>query len=251
MLQRTNKSYTTMKRLTGVLTAALLLAVMTMATGCSKEEDDKFMIDMEQVSILVGDDYTITPNGAFTARSTDEGVATVNASGVIHGVSAGEADIIFTAAGGGQAQTCKVSVDWKHKYFEEPILDFNMSLEELKARETHEILHDNLWEPWPNESPNATDPWLVRYVYNDQDIPAMVCYLFPDKKQHGLYAVSLECDLVQDRDISSKINAQLTERYGEGETDELGRTQYLSLSKGIRIRKSGRTFSYYPITGTY
>ncbi|MBR1556621.1 MAG: hypothetical protein IJ647_02485 [Prevotella sp.] len=169
-----------MKKLTSVLTAALMMAVI--ATGCSKDESE----NMEE-----------------------------------------------------NKQT------YQYNYFEEPILDFSLTLEQLKAREKHQILHDNLWEPWPHETTNAPDPWLVRYVYNDQDIPARVCYFFPDKKAHGLYAIQIEWDLEQG--INAKIKAQLDERYGEGETDESGRIQYISTQKGIRIQKGVSSVTYFPL----
>lgn len=230
-----------MKHLTGVLTTALLLAAMTLTTGCSKEEDnnndmvtsnsterEQFTIDMEQVSLLVGDDYKVTPSGAFSVRSTDEDVATVSAEGVIHGVSAGEAEIIFTAADGAQSRTCKVNVDWKYKYFDEPILDFNMSVEELKERETHPLVAENWWDVSKDGiTDEAPDPYIVHFSYENEDMAMYAYYAFLDKKMPAITGIGIKVF----KGTSNKILQQLEERYGT--PNENGNHKIYSHRKGL------------------
>lgn len=221
-----------------LITLALIMGMML--AGCSKEEGDKFMIDMKQISILVGDDYKIMPSGTFTARSTDEDVATVSSTGVVHGVSAGEADIIFTPYDGGQAQTCKVSVAWKYNYFDEPILDFSMNLEQLKAMEVHKYESDNEWEPG-SYIQNATNPWLARFNYDNQSILMKICYGILDKENGGIGEIVMTAPSFRNFTQSQKeeIIQQLTERYGapvETKDDLLFSPQKKSYTVMIRNR---------------
>lgn len=194
------KSYTRMKQvlLMAVLAAGLLL------TGCSKDESNgmEFTISESSVSLLAHDDYKITPSGAFTARSTNEDVATVSSDGTIHAVSAGNADIIFTSTEDGQEQTCKVSVDWRYKYFEEPIIAFGATKEEIKARETHEVtLEDEDAGYLLYEYPKSTEILIaVRYYFGD-DVKTNRITIVPYGQRYA--------------DYYDKIVQQLTERYGE------------------------------------
>jgi hypothetical protein len=201
------KSYTDMRQ---VLFMAVLAAGMLLA-GCSKEEGNsmQFTINESSISLLAHDDYKITPSGAFTARSSNEDVATVNADGIIHGVSAGDADIIFTSVENPTiAQTCKVNVDWRYKYFDEPILDFTMSVEEVKQRETHPLLAENWWDAVGY--PDASDPYIIHFEYGKDDCLMYACYTFPDKKRHGVAHINLK----NQTGSLKKILQQLEERYG-------------------------------------
>ena len=228
---------------TRILVTIALVAGMMLA-GCSKDEEnmEQFTIDTEQISILAGDDYKVIPSGEFTARSTDEDVATVSTEGMVHGVSAGEADVVFTSAGNAQSRTCKVSVDWRYKYFDEPILDFSMNLEQLKARETHQIWGENWWD---TTIEGANDPWLIRYKYDTQELSILACYAFLDKTKNVLNSVTLEFDRAQG--IGDKIRAQMTERYGESGKDSEGYTQFVSVKKGVKIRILGNYAIYFPL----
>ena len=229
-----------------LITLALVMGMML--TGCSKEETEKFMIDMEQVSILVGDDYKVTPSGAFTARSTDEDVATVSAEGVIHGVSAGDADVIFTSTEDGQTQTCKVSVGWKYHYFEEPILDFSMTLEQLKDRETHEYNSDNLWEPGIGGPQSFPDPWLARYWYQNEDGKILITYCWADKSDGDIYMVHMGWSRIDNKNVpQEKIRQQLMERYGDPTTAENGiENEYRSERFKIRVIEGWSYVQFYP-----
>ena len=170
-----------MKRLTSVLTAALMLAVI--ATGCSKDESE----NMEE-----------------------------------------------------NKQT------YQYNYFEEPILDFSLTLEQLKAKETHKYYADNLWEPWPNEPQDFSDPWLARYLYSYEDGEYMVTYCFEDKKNGGVYSICLDWDRVPfSREKASK---QLAERYGEPSTDANGINKvYESELFKVRVVLRGKSIVFYSL----
>lgn len=75
-----------------------------------KPTAEKLKISTDSVTIYKGKTYqlTATPSTGVTFSSSDTGVATVNASGVITGVSAGSATI--TAKLGSQSASCSVSV---------------------------------------------------------------------------------------------------------------------------------------------
>lgn len=192
-----------------LFTIALVAAVFA---GCTKDSENMaiFTIDTESISLLVNDDYKITPSGVFTARSSDEEVATVSADGVIRGVSAGDADIIFTSVEDGQTQTCKVSVDWRYKYFDEPILDFTMSVEDVKEREIHPFYLEGGWPAAAQGFPDAPDPYLLWFEYNNGITSMFACYKFPDRELHGIAEISIDFD----SKFGAEILQQLEERYG-------------------------------------
>lgn len=198
-----------------VLAAGILLA------GCSKDEDNsmKFTISENLVSLLAHDDYKITPSGAFTAQSSNEDVATVSNDGTIHAVSAGNADIIFTSVESPDlTQTCKVNVDWRYKYFEEPILDFGASVEDIKARETRKLKKEEHYSgtlvSW-NSSKIINPDYRLTYEHANTEIKISPIYFFDhDKLVFVLYNV--EGPYTEHPDTTqSKIVCQLTERYGE------------------------------------
>lgn len=215
---QTQKSYTQMRQ---VLFMAVLAAGMLL-TGCSKDEDNsmKFTISENLVSLLAHDDYKITPSGAFTARSSNEDVATVNADGVIHAVSAGNADIIFTSVESPDlTQTCKVNVDWRYKYFEEPVIAFGATKEEIKARETHEVRRER-------------DKYIV-YEYPGVEMTMSVSYTFDD--DDSLYKIGLGViDREKRMSWVDDFLRQLQERYGDySEVD--GFKIFISKKGGYKI----------------
>lgn len=195
----TNLKATQMKQ---VLLMAVLAAGMLLV-GCSKEEGNsmQFTINESSISLLAHDDYKITPSGAFTARSSNEDVATVSSDGIIHGVSAGDADIIFTSVENPNlAQTCKVNVDWRYKYFEDPVIAFGATKEEIKAMETHEVTY--------------IDDCHTGYTNTKMEIEMLVAYHFDNDGKLNVIRVSVDSQ-IRHQDFPDKIIKQLTERYGE------------------------------------
>lgn len=188
-----------------------MLAAGLMLAGCSKEEVEEnnsmeeksmeFTIDTLSISLLANEDYKITPSGGFVAKSTDENVATVSSDGVIHGVSAGEADIIFTSVeNSALSQTCKVSVDWRYKYYDEPVIAFGATKEEIKARETH--------------SPSFEDDNPIIYDNTDTEIEMETRYYFGDGGELSMIHV-IVWSQIRYKDYPDKIATQLAERYGD------------------------------------
>lgn len=218
-----------MRQLSSVLTTAFLMAVMMTVTGCEKEEG--FTIMVQDIELTVGESQKVEVSGSFTARSTDERVATVTANGTITAVSEGEADVVFTSTeNDAQQQTCHVTANWRYHYFEEPILDFSLTLEQVKERETHKIIRENLWDG-PQDAP---DPWFVGYLYPNEDGKFSTYYAWTDKEKGIIDCINMYWD---DNNISrDKIRQQLTERYGEPQVDTNGLTRvYLSEQYGLRI----------------
>ena len=192
----------------------LMLAVMLAA--CENDDAEKFKIMTKKIELIVGESQKIETSGGFTARSTDEQVATVAADGTITAVSAGEADVVFTSTEDAtQHETCHVTADWRYHYFEEPVIDFSLSLEQVKAMETHKYQSDNEWEPGPDIL-NAPNPWLIRYNYEEQSIPMEICYGILDKENGGIGEIVMTAPSLRGFTQSQKeeIIQQLTERYG-------------------------------------
>lgn len=232
-----------MRKLSSALTTALLLAVMMTVTGCSKEEG--FTIMVQDIELTVGESRKVEVSGSFTARSTDERVATVTADGTITAVAEGEADVVFTSAeDASQQQTCHVTANWRYHYFEEPILDFTLTLQQVKAMETHEFMRENFWDVW-DELQDAPDPWFVGYLYPNEDGKFSTYYAWADKEKGILYCIAMYWS--GQKNISrEKIRQQLTERYGEPQVDtEREKRIYLSELHGLRIVENSFFIVFY------
>lgn len=93
-------------------------------------------------------------------------------------------------------------------YFEEPILDFTMNLEQIKQRETHPYKRDNEWEPSPDIQ-NATNPWLIVFDYTSSFAGAITFYGLLDKDKSGIGEIVMEVG-----QANEKVVQKLTERYG-------------------------------------
>lgn len=211
-----------------VLFMAVLAAGMLLA-GCSKEEgySMQFTINESSISLLAHDDYKITPSGAFTARSSNEDVATVSSDGTVHAVSAGNADIIFTSVESPDlTQTCKVNVDWRYKYFEEPILDFNATKEDIKERE------QNVYA--------LEDDYTLQYEYRGKEVEMNAFYQF-SRTDGRLCGVALYQTIRNRRELTDKVVQQLTERYG-APVDDKG--DYIFPNEGFTIYCNSQGVGY-------
>jgi hypothetical protein len=212
-----------------VLFMAALAAGILLA-GCSKDSEDngmEFTISENLVSLLAHDDYKITPSGAFTARSTNEDVATVSSDGTIHAVSAGNADIIFTSVESPTlTQTCKVNVDWRYKYFDEPILDFNATKEDIKEREQNVYVLE--------------DDYTLQYEYRGKEVEMNAFYQF-SRTDGRLRGVALYQTIRNRRELTDKVVLQLTERYG-APVDDKG--DYIFPNEGFTIYCNSQGVGY-------
>ena len=122
-----------------------------------------------------------------------------------------------------------MSVDWRYKYFEEPIIAFGATKEEIKARETHELIR---------ERDNS-----ISYEYPAEKMTIAVTYWFSES---GLYETSTA---VRDREKKmvwiDDILQQLQERYGNySEVD--GFKIFVSKKGGYRVSSYMLDLLYTP-----
>ena len=171
-----------MKRLTGVLTAALLMAVI--ATGCSKDESE----NMEN-------------------NETEQ---------------------------------------TQQDYFEEPILDFSLTLDQLKAKETHAFVYEGAWTPDADGPKDAAAPWFANYSYPTKDGALTTAYHWTDKEKGGIYSVSVDWSGLG-MDARYAIRQQLVSRYGMSRpTSDIGVEKYYSATHKLSILETATSITYYP-----
>lgn len=207
----------------------MALMVCMMLAGCAKSDGDNledewpaFTINKDEIEIYAHETEKITPSEAFTARSEDEKVATVDAGGTVHGLSEGETDIVFKANASGKESRCRAKVSWRYHYYEEPLLDFGATPDEIKAKETHELI---------SEESNTRFIYMT-YNYSLQPIPMLVTYKF------GVGFGWTEMERItftwdEATDPFDEIKEQLDERYGDTEEKKPNytrpyRTYYIS-----------------------
>ncbi len=148
---------------------------------------------------------------------------------------------------GNMEEDVKRAEQIEQDYFEEPILDFSLTLEQLKAREKHVLNRENLWDATETgEQIEAADPWMALYEYIHKDGKIGVFYCWPDKNKGSIYWIGLTW--IGQKGISvDKIRQQLTERYGEpivrpGSSSR----EYRSSERGIRVIESHYSLCFLP-----
>lgn len=187
----------------------LALPAMLMCS-CSSGEDGTesgqewpaFTLDKTEVEIYAHETAGVIPSEAFTAWSENEKVATVDVDGTIHGISEGETDIVFKANASEKETRCQAKVSWRYHYYEEPLLAWDSSQEEIRANETHTLI-----------SENTEGERMLIYDYGNQSMPMRVSYMF--NRYGGLNMIKLTPK--EDNDFFDEIKQQLDERYGDTE----------------------------------
>ena len=121
-----------MKRLALILTLAVSLVF---SYGCTEDETVKKVesvsINKSSLTLTVGDNFSlkavINPSDAenknISWKSSNAGVASVNASGNVTAVSVGTATITVTTEDGAKTATCEVTVNEKIYNVESVALD--------------------------------------------------------------------------------------------------------------------------------
>lgn len=177
-----------------------------------KQEWPAFTLDKTEVKIYAHETAGIIPSEAFTAWSENEKVATVDADGIIHGISEGETDIVFKANASGKETRCQAKVSWRYHYYEEPLLAWDSSQEEIRANETHTLISE--------ETEGNGHLYYLTYDYGNQLIPMNVSYRFD--VYTSVYGARTELKMVsfslkEETGHFEKIKLQLDERYGNTE----------------------------------
>ena len=148
----------------------VIFALMSLAaffsltfSSCSKDDDETpLTISQSSLSMVHGDTITITANQKSTFSSSDPFVATVSDNGKIEAKHVGQT--IVTATSGGQSKECTVTVNPSYNLYKEPILDFNLTKNDIKAQETRPLEEDR------DTALIYTDKktYLMRYSFDPQ-----------------------------------------------------------------------------------
>lgn len=147
-----------MKKL--LLSLALLLPVVLLSS-CS--DDDKSGLSLNKSNITLYSEGTeqLEANDNVDWLSESEFVASVDANGLVTGNHVGTTNII--ASNGSETSKCAIEVKPKFNTFTEPILDFGVTKEVIKSRESRTILSE-------------TDNSLV--YRGENDALNMIAYMF-------------------------------------------------------------------------
>ena len=126
----------------------VIFALMSLAaffsltfSSCSKDDDETpLTISQTSLTMVRGDTLTITTNQKSTFSSEKPFVATVSADGKIEAKHVGQT--VVTATSGGQTKECSVTVNPSYNLYKEPILDFNLTKNDIKSQETRPLEED-------------------------------------------------------------------------------------------------------------
>lgn len=117
---------------------SIAMIISLVMTSCSKD-DEKEELTLSQLSVtMVHDDtVTVSANQKATFSSADPFVATVSDNGKITAKHVGQT--VVTATVDGQTKECTVTVKPVSNLYKEPILDFNLTKNDVKAQETRPL----------------------------------------------------------------------------------------------------------------
>ena len=117
---------------------SLAMIVSIALSSCSKDDDETpLTISQTTLTMAHGDTLTITANQKSTFTTADPFVATVTSDGKIEAKHVGQTIVTVTA--GGQTKECAVTVKPTINLYKEPILDFDLTKDAIKAQETRPL----------------------------------------------------------------------------------------------------------------
>lgn len=141
----------------------LLLAIMLpmVFTSCSDDDESGLSLNKSNITLYSEDTEQLEANDNVDWLSESEFVASVDANGLVTGNHVGTTNII--ASNGSETSKCAIEVKPKFNTFTEPVLDFGVTKEVIKSRESRTILSE-------------TDNSLV--YSGENDALNMIAYLF-------------------------------------------------------------------------
>lgn len=218
-----------------------LIVPMLVFTGCGgDDEPDKpipLQFENEELEVVfksIGYVYT-NKDCAYTSENAD--IATVDASGKVSGVGVGETYIVARA--GSETARCKVVVSYQWGVFDEPILDFGKTADEIKQIEKHELVVDNV------QYVTVTDIGRALYynakTYNG--IEYQYHYNFIDREGKTMFEIRVNYP----EELSAEILLMMNERYAGGSSAGGSGFKWTDVDKGISIRMYNKQLIYKPI----
>lgn len=144
----------------------LLGAVLTLFSGCSKEEDKLITLLSSEKTLYYGDEYQIeaTSNTPILYSSEDEFHANVSESGLVTAMFVGETHIVLS--NGKDTKKVLITVKAKSNLYPEPYLEFGISRSSFITKygtpdsETEDGL---LYEDYSNASP------AIMYLFDENN----------------------------------------------------------------------------------
>lgn len=166
----------------------ILTALFTFS-GCSDDEEGGISLNESEITLYSDDTEQLEANDNVDWMSESEFVASVDANGLVTGNHVGTTNII--ASNGSGTSKCTVEIIPRFNTFEEPVLDFGATKEEVKSKESRTILSE-------------TEEGLV-YIGENNALD-MVAYLFENGRLRSAgAAVSFA--------YTSELTSFLIERY--------------------------------------
>ncbi len=174
--------------------------------GDNDSGEDALTLNTNQMELIVGDIAFLSSNIPCTYTSDHEDIATVTTNGQINAVGAGNAIIKAISNTGKQSALCSVVVNWKYSYFDEPLTDFNLSINDVKAKETHKFEHESYYEAETALYPEHTVLYYEYFIMNEY---TQLNYYFYGKKGR-MYKIVFDINAK----YSEQVLKQMEERYG-------------------------------------
>jgi len=120
----------------------MLIVFITCVTGCKKEPS--YSLNKEAVTLTSSGTFQLSIEGGaaetFSYVSDNSLVATIDANGLITGKRVGKTTI--KVSGNNFSGACTVSISPLYNTFIEPITQFGISKNEVKAKETRTLLSE-------------------------------------------------------------------------------------------------------------
>ena len=117
---------------------SIAMIISLVMTSCSKDEEkEELALSQLSVTMVHGDTVTVSANQKAKFSSSDPFVATVSDNGKITAKHVGQT--VVTATADGQTKECSVTVKPISNLYKEPILDFNLTKNDVKAKETRPL----------------------------------------------------------------------------------------------------------------
>ena len=108
--------------------------------GCSDDEEGGISLNESAITLYSDDTAHLEANDNVDWLSESEFVASVDANGLVTGNHVGTTNII--ASNGSGTSKCTVEVIPRFNTFEEPVVDFGATKEEVKSKESRTMLSE-------------------------------------------------------------------------------------------------------------
>lgn len=120
----------------------ITLAACMALTGCNNEPDGS-QLKTKELSMLKGERQTIEFSEKIegcTYTSDNPYIAEVSDAGEVEAVTVGVTYIAVSGNNGGFKARCRVEVKPRYSMYREPVLDFSLSMQQVKSKESRKLL---------------------------------------------------------------------------------------------------------------